>query len=240
MPARKTTISLAGTKAITQRMQEEGKMLVEEARRARKSERSATARLDGKGYDDATARRIAAAGAFATVVETNVAVETVSADGLIETKELPIKRREIRDTPFDRLIARCILAKDPGLNAAYRKAGEELLRDAELAGLNSVRSIDPGAVGGANMNDGAFIRSDMQQAALYRVIKAKAVLNETECRVVDLVLLQRQNVTTVGHAIAPGRIEKVAAGIGVYVLQTALHAIMAHYGFEPAAKRQGS
>ncbi len=236
MPARKTRVSLPRITALTKRMAQEGKLLVEEARRARKSERSAAARLDGKGYDDATERRIAKAGAFASVVETNVAVETVSADGLIETKELPIKRREIRDTPFDRLIARCILARDPGLNAAYRKAGEELLRDAELAGLNSVRSIDPGAVGGANMNDGAFIRSDMQQAALYRVIKAKAVLNETECRVVDLVLLQRQNVTAVGHEIAPGRRDDVAAGIGVYVLQAALHALMTHYGFEPAAR----
>lgn len=235
MPARKTRVSLPQITALTKHMAQEGKMLVEEARRARKAERSATARLDGKGYDDATARRIAAAGAFATVVETNVAVETVSADGLIETKELPIKRREIRDTPFDRLIARCILAKDAKLNAAYRKSGEELLKDAEIAGLNSVRSIDPGAIGAPRMNDGAFIRSDIQQAALYRVLKAKAVLNDTECRVVDLVLLQRQNVTTAGHSIARGRRDDIAAGIGVYVLQTALHALMDHYGFTPAS-----
>lgn len=233
MPARKTRVSLPQITALTKHMREEGKMLVEEARRARKAENAGKVKLDGKGYDDATARRIANAGAFATVVETNVAVETVSADGLIETKELPIKRREIRDTPFDRLIARCILAKDAKLNAAYRKSGEELLKDAEIAGLNSVRSIDAGAVGAPRLNDGAFIRSDIQQAALYRVLRAKAVLNDTECRVVDLVLLQRQNVTTAGHSIARGRRDDIAAGIGVYVLQTALHALMGHYGYTP-------
>lgn len=240
MARRKVSVSLAAVKALAERMETEGKMLVGEARRARKAEKAGKATLDGKGYDDTTARRVAMAGAFASVTETSEAVETVSADGVVELKNVKVKRREIRDTPFDRLIARCILAKDHKINAAYRKAGEELLKDAELAGLNSVRSIDPGAVGAPRINDGAFVRSDTQLAALYRVLKAKAVLSDTECKVIDLVLLQRQNVTTAGHAIAPGRIDKVAAGIGVYVLQTGLHALMQHYGFEPPAKKQGS
>jgi hypothetical protein len=237
MPARKVSISLAEVKALSKHMQEEGKMLVQLAKQARKHERKQAEGLDGKGFDDATSSRIAKAGAFAVVADTIEAVENVDAKGKVEVRELVVKRREIRDTPFDRLIERKILAKDDRLNRAFRLTGEELLRDAEMAGLNSVSAIDPGSVGSQRMNDGAFIRSDVQQAALYRVVKAKAVLNPTEATVVDLVLLQRQNVTSVGKHVAPGRSDNVAAGIAVYVLQTALCALVDHYGLRPT---QGS
>lgn len=240
MPARKVVVSLPRVLALTERMAEEGAMLVEEARQARKAERVDRASLDGKGYDDATAARVAKAGAFAAVDEVQEAVEVVSADGIVELRNVPVKRRTVRDTPFDRLIERKILAKDDRLNRAYRLAGETILRDAEMAGLNSVRSIDPGGVGGARSNDGAFVHTDVQQAALYRVMRAKQVLRPTESDVVDLVLMQRQNVTTVGKHIAPGRSDNVAAGVAVYVLGTALHALMGHYGLEPAQQKNAS
>lgn len=151
--------------------------------------------------------------------------------------EVVTERVRLRDTPFDKIIARKVLTKDQDMNQSFQVAGYAYLRDCEAAGMLSMASVDPAGASGKSVPDGRMMRSDAQVEAFKFVLDVRSRFTADEHKVVDAVLLHRATIVEAGREISGRRDDQVAAGIGVYVMQSAMQVLAKAYGVMPRTIR---
>lgn len=189
----------------------------------------------GKAIERPTVERLRHAGQFHGVGKERRMGEIVTSKGLAQV-EVVNEHITCRDAPFDRLIARKILARDEDLNMAFNAAGYRYAQEVEKAGMDNLASVDPAGSSGKKSADGLVIRSNAQLDAFKDVLDLRSKLTADEQTVVDAVLLQRASITDAGRMISGRQVADVAAGIGVYVMQTALQVMARHYGYMPKTR----